>query len=598
MRLKHIFARHDWHQWFLPALTLVVLGMLMWPCLDRQLVGFISDDGIYMLSAQSLSQGLGMQMPHIPTMPVQTRYPFGYPLLLAPLWWLFPQSPGNMGAFSGYTLLWSLLGLWLTDRVMWRIFQWPVWARLLLLVSMGLNFFFLYYATTVMSEGPYLAFSMAALLAAWHWHQHPDSPTGKRWFVALVALSVACFHLRVLGITLIGAVTVWLVLLRRYRCALGYAGVCLLTTVLPWGMHIAAHRPARFTQDNIVLYGAICDYLSVLKLEVFSEPAKMWGAYLARLHTCMADLMLSLVVVLFPFLTGYITRPEVKSWFEQWPLLLTLQDGLILLAIFGIALRLLLPAVRYLPRWAQAAEGAQKMPWLMGLYLGLQMLMMTLWAYPSQSFRFLTVMIPVIWGLFLGGWIKTRPRLAGLLLVLACAWCWPEYATVLDVRQNNLLAHRSDLRPYWSELSGAYDFINRQLPQDAVIGAGRDMPLYLHTHRKTFHLFRDSLLPGNPIPQALHQLEVLMDQYHVSYVMLDLNVVNYKLDKVPVNPVVNDLVVGSPRRYKVVYTSPQRMVTLLARKPLGQQFDEPTHLFVAPPPPANQHPKQQGQVTP
>ena len=567
----------------MPVFVLVGLGVLMWSCLEQHLVGFISDDGIYMLSAQSLSKGLGMQMPHIPTMPEQIRYPFGYPLLLAPLWWLFPQSPGNMLAFSAYTLLWSLLGLGLADQVMWRVFKWPVWARLLLLVSTALNFFFLFHATTVMSEGPYLAFSMAALLAAWHWHNQPDSHAGNRWFVALTVLSVASFQLRVLGITLIGAVAIWLLLMRRFRHALFYVGVCMVAGVAPWAWHVTVNKPHQFTQDNIALYSTICDYLSVMKLEVLIHPTSAWSVYLTRLQTCLSDLMLSLVVILFPIFTGYVSRPETKSYFEQWPLLVILQDGLILISIFSIALRLLLPAVRHLPRWAQVVNLPDKMPWLFGLYLALQMAVMTLWAYPSQSYRFLTVMIPVIWALFLGGWIRSRPRISALLLVLACAWCWPEYAQVKDMRDNNLLVRDKALQVYWSDLADSYAFIKRQLPKHAAIGAGRDLPLHLNTGRKTFHLFRDSLLPGVPIPQALQMLEAQMDRFHVTYVMHDLNVLNYKLQKPPINPVVNDLVASSPTRYKLVYLSPHKMVALLARKPLGQQFDGPTNLIIGAP---------------
>jgi hypothetical protein len=557
----------------------LVLGVFMLFCLDTQLVGFISDDGIYAISAQSLSQGLGMQMQHILTHPQQIRYPIGYPLLLAPLWWLFPDSPQNMPILSGYTLLWALLGLVLCDNVMKRVFNWPVWARLLLLVSVSSNFFFLYHATTVMSEGPYFAVTMAAILAAKRWLNTKRT----RWFVALLLLTVAGFHIRIMGLAFLLALICWLALLKQYRLAFQYGFSSLGLTVLPWYCWIQRFKPTEVTQANVPFWVTISDYVTVIKLEIFANHSNAWLFYLERFQTACSDYMVALAALCFPVVLGIPTFPDLKTVFIQQPWLITLQEGLTLGTIFAIALRMLLPCLKYLPTWGglSTADTRTKLMWLIGLYIGFYSLIITLWAYPSQSYRFLIMVLPLLWGVLLYGWVKTRPILSAALLVISCAWCVQSYGMVLDIRQNNLITYQVEARSYWQELNACYQYIKQHLAPQEVIGVGRDMPLYLHTGHKTFHLFRDSVLPGVPMPQALAQLEKQMDHYNVRYVVLELNIVNYKLGKVPINPLINDLVASHPERYNIVYQSPQKMVTLFERKPVGQRFKTYTGVRVA-----------------
>ncbi|HET9423987.1 MAG TPA: hypothetical protein VFO55_01345 [Gemmatimonadaceae bacterium] len=59
-------------------------------------VGVFHDDGAYAILAKSIAEGHGFRFLHLPGDPMAVHYPPGYPLLLAVLWWVFPEFPANV----------------------------------------------------------------------------------------------------------------------------------------------------------------------------------------------------------------------------------------------------------------------------------------------------------------------------------------------------------------------------------------------------------------------------------------------------------------------------------------------------------------------
>jgi hypothetical protein len=85
------------------VLTAVVLGI--GACrIAPGVTGVYHDDGVYLATARSLSEGNGYRLIDLPGSPPQTKYPPVYPLLLSMVWALWPAFPDNLVALKLVTL--------------------------------------------------------------------------------------------------------------------------------------------------------------------------------------------------------------------------------------------------------------------------------------------------------------------------------------------------------------------------------------------------------------------------------------------------------------------------------------------------------------
>src|SRR5437868_15514793 len=89
LRLK----RADRLFWGALAIVFVITAFLeVRPLMGNfRLFGQYYDDAIYVVSARSLADGHGYHIESLPGDPPQTKYPIGYPLLLASVWKAFPS---------------------------------------------------------------------------------------------------------------------------------------------------------------------------------------------------------------------------------------------------------------------------------------------------------------------------------------------------------------------------------------------------------------------------------------------------------------------------------------------------------------------------
>lgn len=179
-------------------------------------VGSFWDDAHYIVLAESLADGTGYRLTNLPGAPVEDAFPPGYPLLLVPLVTLFPENFLPLKAFSFVLWLGSLLLLWR----LWRR-QFTPKQALMLLALAALSPHLVGMATTVMSESPYLFFSLVVLnLLA-----EVEDGLGKRPWRQQMALVIGLLLsllftvlLRTVGITLVLGISVYLLVKygRRY----------------------------------------------------------------------------------------------------------------------------------------------------------------------------------------------------------------------------------------------------------------------------------------------------------------------------------------------------------------------------------------------
>ena len=200
------------------------------------------DNAEYIILSRSIAQGEGLTYISSPEPGPATKFPFGFPLLLAPLAWAFPDDwvPMKYLVLALFALGMGVLYQLAKERVG----VWPGLAVVALSLMAGRSYLthgeagptfgpiLLHYAHQVMSEIPYLTFSLLALWLV-------DRGVGRKgirgngWLMGGMACAIwACF-IRTAGIALAAAVAAHLLLRRDFRRSLLFVGAALICW-LPW----------------------------------------------------------------------------------------------------------------------------------------------------------------------------------------------------------------------------------------------------------------------------------------------------------------------------------------------------------------------------
>lgn len=200
------------------------------------------DNAEFITLARSLAQGEGLLHLNSPDPQPATKYPFGFPLLLAPLAWAFP---GDWVPMKAWVLVLFALGMGvLYQLAKERVGVLPGLAVVALSLMAGKSYLthgptgasygplLLHYAHQVMSEVPYLTFS---LLALWLVERGVGCAgrKGNWWLVGGFVCTLGAYYIRTAGIALVAAVVVYLLLRRDVQRALVFGGAAVVC-YLPW----------------------------------------------------------------------------------------------------------------------------------------------------------------------------------------------------------------------------------------------------------------------------------------------------------------------------------------------------------------------------
>jgi len=200
------------------------------------------DNTEFITLARSVAQGKGLIHINSPDPQPATKYPFAFPLMLAPLAWL---SPDGWVAMKGLVLVLFALGMAaLYLLVKERLGVLPGLCAVALSLTTGKSYLttdaggyvfgplLLHYAHQVMSEVPYLAFSILGLWLAERGMR--TAGLGRNyWLLGGFACVMWTYYIRSVGLVLMAAVLVYLLLQRDYRRALIFGGAAFVLW-LPW----------------------------------------------------------------------------------------------------------------------------------------------------------------------------------------------------------------------------------------------------------------------------------------------------------------------------------------------------------------------------
>lgn len=202
---------------------------------DSLQIGTSYDDAHYIILAESLASGQGYQLINFPRPQAERAFPPGFPLLLTPLTFLFPNNYSVLKLFS--LILW-LASIYLIYKLFSKRLSSPHLEILITLVT--LNPLLIGTSVTVMSESAYLFFSLLALYifdSVGHAYSVTNSENKMAGYkpALLILISILIFYtqlIRTIGIALFIAFVLYLLFTRRFRELIISMIVFLIGTII------------------------------------------------------------------------------------------------------------------------------------------------------------------------------------------------------------------------------------------------------------------------------------------------------------------------------------------------------------------------------
>lgn len=433
-RTQISFQQIESAPWFLPALAL--LGLLMAFLLFDGNLSLSGDNAQFINLGRSLAAGYGLSETLGDEPTPHTKYPFGFPVLLAIVHLLIP---GSLTALKGLICLLYALSIPLIYKFI-RTYESPPLALSVCLICL-LSPPLLDFSHQVMSEIPYLTASLMALLLL---KKAGDQPKLRNLIIGIFAI-MATYYIRTAGVVLVGTGILYFLLRKQYKETGILAGGCLLLA-LPWTLRNASLGSA--------------DYVN----QLLSINPYRPDEGLLTLPTLIERIATNLQIYFLHVIPGIF----VPSWITDfnWPLGLIV-SALLLHALFHGIKNARLPAV-YLT-----------------CHLGLHLLWPQVWS----DIRFLLPAIPIFLYLIFKSAVHLLHQLSERVSGL------PTRAILIALLLLNLLSniqatqHLSERNgsfpPNWKSYFQAGDWIRQNTRDDVKIACRKPFLMNATANRKT-----------------------------------------------------------------------------------------------------------------
>ena len=183
------------------------------------------DNANYYIYAKSLATGHGYSDLSSPGNPATANFPPGYSILMAPLFW-FTESIIVQNYLGEIFLLGSLIlfYLFVVTNCNNKGFAFFIASVILM------NFFILQFATMMMSELPFIFFTIATIILL---QKNETQDNNKLIFFVFIFLAVFTYHIRTQGIVLLGSILIHYLFAKKWKKIL-FSIVGFAIGMLPW----------------------------------------------------------------------------------------------------------------------------------------------------------------------------------------------------------------------------------------------------------------------------------------------------------------------------------------------------------------------------
>ncbi len=220
-------------RWMAPLMVALLAFSLSAWTFDIKL-SLTGDNTEFITLARSLTQGDGLSYINQPDPRPATKYPFGFPLMLAPL--AAVETGGGQPVSDWVAMKWLIVCLFAAGMAL--VYLWLRELLGVLAASIGAllcltNPLLLAYSHQVMSEIPYLLFAMFGLLALARAWPESGSLSINAWSVLGFISMMWAYHVRSFGVVLIAALVLLLVVRRNWR-QVAIVVMASVAMTLPW----------------------------------------------------------------------------------------------------------------------------------------------------------------------------------------------------------------------------------------------------------------------------------------------------------------------------------------------------------------------------
>ena len=275
-------------------LSLLICAVGYWG-LQKEFVGMYHDDGIYIVTAQSLSQGAGYRILSLPGQPPQTKYPILYSYILSWVWSVSPAFPGNIAILKSV----NLVCLFFIVLIAYKFYCVTVPEAgtdgYLYAALVGANPGIFSFSDFAVSD---LLFVLLVLLACWL-YGNKDSDWFHGWrAVTLALISAAAVLTRSAGVPLAMAGLVHFLWTRRFRDLAIYS-VILALAMLPWVAWRMGHE-VHVSQSSLLAYYLQYDVHNTAFYLMWFHPLKAGEMLWANLRYLFDSLDVIWLLPVFP----------------------------------------------------------------------------------------------------------------------------------------------------------------------------------------------------------------------------------------------------------------------------------------------------------
>ncbi len=433
-------ANNNWLNW-LGTHKIAILSLVLFSFISSGILHFstelstIGDNAQFVVLGQSLAEGSGYKTISHPKPSVHTKYPFGFPALIA----LF--YPVLHLHYLGYKIVVFLFSI----ATLYFLFKWlesdtlPLLFSFLLLIALNLKL--IEYSSLILSETPFLFF---VILGFYQFKKFDKFKTSHHFIFGMLIWGIA-YYIRTIGIVLFPSLFLYLLIRKEYKWLI-VSVLMTLTIIAPWQLWIKAHGGTSYLV-GLQLKNPHLGKITVS--EIFSQriPLNFRGYFLTFIPE-----------TLFPV---FKAQPfMLRDWFGG---ILTLN----VLAGFIIDFR---------KKWD-----------LKGWYFLGTLGVVLLWPEVWMSERFLFGIIPLIVFYFIrfNEWfIKKFVKHANLqnnLFVLITTI----YLTTLIALQFNFKNPQTHYNPDWVNYKRSVLWLKNNTPANAVIVCRKPYLAYLWSGKKT-----------------------------------------------------------------------------------------------------------------
>ena len=475
------------HKYFYPLiLTIVFIGVYSYT-FDAK-VAQLGDNASYYMLGKAISTGEGyVNISKVSKTP-NNHYPPGYPVLLS-IGMIFTDGFSGLKLINGLCLL---ISIWLIYFISLKVTESRIMSGLIGLAVL-FNFHLLQYGSMLMSEVPFMCFSLTALLLLINVRDGGNFLADRNFWFALV-FGIIAYFTRTLGLALILAVVVHFATNKKWKAAgIYFAG--FFVAALPW-----------FIRGQQMGGGSYTRQLQMINPYRPELGGADIGDYIGRIGVNFSRYITKEIP--YSLMPGEMPDYRSAATFGEW------LSGILLAALIIYGL-LKLGKFRFL---------------LLGYAIftfGILMLWPDVWVGP----RFMIPLIPILYlGAFNGlnvllSWVfgKANRRFNPGWLAVLVLFLLPSVGTLHEQA-------KTPLHPAWQNYYAVGQWLKQNENRDVVVSCGKPA---------LFHLYSSTFTSRYAFENDTNSFLVALEEAEVDYVVLDQvygNTYRYLLPAIQAHP--------------------------------------------------------------